>query len=116
MLIDFTQVLKGFDDKPLQGSDGDITLQFICIDALLTDSKEDKQDGPEKLRRYELAKTIHNGKEMDLKTEDIVLIKDKIVKTRPTLIVGITEDMLEGKKDVGTNKPTKHPKPVDKDS
>jgi len=36
---------------------------------------------------------------MDLKAEDIALLKGRILKIRPTLIYGITSDMLEKKED-----------------
>lgn len=118
MKIDFTQVLKDFDGKPIKGADEeDITLAFICVDALLA-TLPDEQKSPNAddfIRRYEFAKAIRKGEEMDLKAEDIVLLKSRILKTRPVLIYGITSDMLE-KKDGGTNKPIKRPKPVNKNS
>ena len=107
MKIDFTQVLKDFDGTPIKGPDGDITLGFICIDALLA-TLPDEQKSPnadDYIRRYEFAKAIRKDGEMDLKAEDIVLLKSRILKTRPVLVYGITSDMLE-KKDERTNEST----------
>lgn len=105
MKIDFTQVLKDFDGKLLTGEDKtEITLGFICVDALLTTlrGETEKPNPADVIRRYEFARAIYNGEEMDLKAEDIALLKGRILKTRPTLIYGLTSDMLEKKEDVGT--------------
>ena len=104
MKIDFSQVLKDFDGGPIKGQDGDITLGFVCEDALLAVLKEETErpNASEYIKRYELARSIHKGKELDLTAEDIVLMKGRILKTRPALIYGLTSDMLE-KKDGGTD-------------
>lgn len=101
MKIDFTQVLKDLDGKEIKGPDGDITLGFICVDALLAPLKgeTEKPNAADTIRWYEFAKAIHKGEEMDLKAEDIALLKGRILKIRPTLIYGITSDMLEKKED-----------------
>ena len=117
MTIDFTLVLKDFGGKPLMGEDKTkITLGFICVDALLTTfrGETEKPNADDTIRRYEFAKAIHNGEEIDLKAEDIVLLKGRILKARPTLVYGLTSDMLE-KKDVRTKQPTVRPKSRDKD-
>ena len=118
MKIDFTQVLRDLDGKEIKGPDGDITLGFICVDALLAPLKGEmeKPNAGDAIRRYEFAKAIHKGEEMDLKAEDIALLKGRILKTRTTLIYGITSDMLEKKEDVRTEQPTKRPKSRGKNS
>ncbi len=118
MKIDFTQVLKDLDGKAIKGPDGDITLGFICVDALLAPLKgeTERPNADDTIRKYEFAKAIHKGEEMDLKAEDIVLLKGRILKTRTTLIYGITSDMLEKKEDERANEPTEHTEPGDKDS
>lgn len=116
MKIDFTQVLKGFDGKPLIGENKtEVTLGFICVDALLTTfrGETEKPNPADVIRRYEFAKAIDNGEEMDLKAEDIVLLKGRILKSRPTLVYGLTSDMLEKKEDVRTNEPTEYIEPGD---
>jgi hypothetical protein len=117
MKIDFSQVLKDFDGDPIKGPKEDITLGFICEDALLAVLKEETErpNADEYIRRFELARSIHKGKELDLKAEDIVLLKGRILKTRPALIYGLTSDMLE-KKDGGTDKCPEHVEPGDEDS
>ncbi len=112
MKIDFTQVLKDLDGNAIKGLDCDITLGFICVDALLAPLKgeTERPNAGDAIRRYEFAKAIHKGEEIDLKVEDIALLKDRILKTRTTLIYGLTSDMLEKKEDVGTDKSTKRPK------
>ena len=114
MKIDFTQVLKDFDGKPLKGPEKDITLGFICEDALLAVLKgeTEKPNADDYITRFELARSIHKGEELDLKTEDIVLIKGRILKTRPALVYGLTSDMLE-KKDGGTDKQSECPESGD---
>ena len=118
MKIDFTQVLKDFDGNPFPGKDDkDVTLGFICVDALLAVFKKEQEnpDAADYIKRYEFAKAIHKGEEMDLKAEDIALLKGRLLKTRPALIYGLASDMLE-KKDVRTDEPTVRPKPINKNS
>lgn len=117
MKIDFTQVLRDLDGKEIKGPDCDITLGFICVDALLAPLENEMKNpnADDTIRRYEFAKAIHNGEEMDLKVEDIVLLKGRILKTRTTLIYGITSDMLEKKEDERANEPTEHTEPGDQD-
>ena len=117
MKIDFTQVLKDLDGKEIKGPDGDITLGFICVDALLAPLENEMKtpNADDTIRRYEFAKAIHKGEEMELKVEDVALLKDRILKTRPALIYGITSDMLEKKEDERAEQSAKRPKPRDKD-
>lgn len=76
-----------------------ITLKRICVNALLSEAKEEKNiiiTGEEKVKRYELAKKIQEAEtKVDLKTEEIVLIKKMIGLVYPPLIVGQCFQLLE---------------------
>lgn len=53
-----------------------ITVGDACILSLIADHPEDRQERLEvKLQRFRLAETLRAGGEVDLKADDIVLIK-----------------------------------------
>jgi len=99
MKIDFTKQLKDLDGKTIVEKDGAITLKSICINSLMANYQDEKNlSGEEKFKRYELAMKIsENGKDVDLKAEDISLIKQLVGKAFTPLVVGQTYKMLEDK-------------------
>jgi hypothetical protein len=73
----------------------------VVVEALLRPHpSEDRLGGMEKLRRFELARKVHETeKTIDLPVEDVALIKELIgTKNFPVLIVGQMFGILEGKK------------------
>jgi hypothetical protein len=96
MKVNFKQEIKtiGGKDVVREGTNEKLTLADVAINALL--SLEDKTSGEEKFKRYALSKKIHeNTNSVDLKVEEITLIKEMIGKIYAPLIVGQTWDMLE---------------------
>lgn len=95
MKIDLTQPLKDRKGRPMKFEDEDATLGLMAYAALAT---ADNVDRAERLKRGRLAQRIEaSGKEIDLESHDITLIKECIGKIFPPLVVAITEDMLEGR-------------------
>lgn len=80
-----------------------ITLGFICVNSLLSEVKDERSTGEDKVKRYELAKAIHMGDELDVPAEGIVMLKERIGKSYLPMIVGQVFNLLEGKTDGGTN-------------
>lgn len=78
-----------------------VTLGFMCVNALLSEIKDERNNGEDKVKRYELAKAIHMNDILDVPAEGIVLLKERIGKSYLPLIVGQVFDLLEGKTDVG---------------
>jgi|TARA_Y100000034_G_scaffold82664_1_gene99027 hypothetical protein len=69
--IDFDQPLLDMNDKPMKGGtagDGDeeedLRLGNVCVNALMAMAQDDKADGVQKLKRFNLARKI-KGKDED---------------------------------------------------
>ena len=122
MIINFDKVFKDFEDQnvkkqtnklvddpnwkdPKDGSKApqvkelvDLTLKLVCTEALMSMPKDpDALSGDDKVERYELAKLIYGGGDIELATEKIVLLKALVGKNYVPLIVGPAFRMLEGK-------------------
>jgi len=80
-----------------------LILQNVCINALCTPIQTD--DEKKKWEKYELYKKVRdtgvrNGEELivDLKVEELFVIKSLIGKSQSQLVMGQCWEMLEGKK------------------
>lgn len=107
MKVNVRTELQGYNGKPIAipGEDGtNWTLARACCEAL-TAIFGDEQDikGDEKLTRYLLASKIHNAVDevegngsVDLKAEDVALLKRLVAKLFGPNIVGPAWQALEG--------------------
>ncbi len=75
----------------------DLTLKSVCTDALLNQQQDDKMSGDDKVKHFNLAEIVYAGGEIDLKSEQIALLKELIGKRYFPLIVGPAFKVLEGK-------------------
>ena len=106
MKINFNEPFVDLSNEPIiektqigkETKDVTIILKAICTTALLALQEKENLSGEEKVKRYELAKRIFAGGEINLKTEQIVLLKDLIGKSFTPIIVGQAFRMLEGKR------------------
>ena len=57
------------------------------------------EKGTVKIKRYELARKINEGGEVEVTAEDISMIKERVGIAFGTLIVGSVYDILEKKKE-----------------
>ena len=99
MKIDFSAILLDLHDKPLmqpaaagETPTAPATLAWVAAEALLS-ATEDK-DGQKKYKLYALAMKVGGGGEVELKAEDIALIKTKIGEQFAPLVVGRAFDLL----------------------
>ena len=84
------------DDTPAINADDKtpVTLKQMLIQACLSDSQNG--DNSKKVKKYSLYRDLKRAKkELNLSSEDIVLLKEAIMNW-PTLVVGQTHEMLEG--------------------
>ena len=124
--IQLNQDLKDLDGEPMnasrdccvQKSNGDLTtdkvgnyvilrvptpddkldLRKVCINALITDRKDEHITADEKYAKYKLFRKFHEAKDnIELESGDIESVKKYIGQYWPTLIMGQAYDMLEGK-------------------
>jgi hypothetical protein len=111
MKINFDQKIVNLEGKPMmeqtqdndgeRGPDREVTLGRACVNALLT-PEDKKVDGPEKLVRFELAKKIYKGGEVDLETDEISKIKGLVGDVYGVLVTGRAWKLLEKKEDEDT--------------
>ena len=105
--IDVTQVLRELDGTPLELADSictqcgsvregrPFTLRLACTTALIAQFRGDDIPEGEHAKRYHLALEIYAEDIVDLKSNDIVLIKKLVAKQRGSLIVGQVCELLE---------------------
>ena len=107
MKIDATQKLVNLYGEPLRIKDKkdkemvQATLGDICSEALLGVFEGDRNEGGKKrYERWQLAgKIIKSDGKVELSSEEIVAIKERVGMAYGPVIVGPTYDLLEGKKD-----------------
>ena len=97
MKINFSQKLLNLYGETIvdEASKNPLTLSKVCVEALLANDRNENIDGVEKLRRFELAKAIHEGKKDSLSAEETVLLKELVAKYFSTLVVGQALPMLD---------------------
>lgn len=95
-LLDGEEPLEGVEDqrKPVE-------LKVIAMNALMAVNPDEKIDGAEKVKRYDLALRIARDEE-EFAVEDTALVKKLIGDGFGPLIVGQAYKMLEGEKVVGS--------------
>lgn len=101
MKINFSTVLISAEGKPIkEDADKDCTLGFVAINALLGTMKGDEEmSGEDKLKYFQLAQKIADGrdknKEIDMAVEDVSKIKARIGKMYGAAIVGPAWTLLK---------------------
>ncbi|MCM2441200.1 hypothetical protein HGO34_15870 [Agrobacterium vitis] len=102
MKIDFTQKLLSLDGLPMNGAplgvEGDTTLSHVAVAALMmTFPDEQHLAGTAKFERYQLARRVHDVKEpVDLKVEEVALLKDLIGRAFSPSVIGPAYSLLDG--------------------
>jgi hypothetical protein len=99
MKVKINEKLVGVDGKtplPSKAEFGPyLTLKEICIRSILSPIETDKD--MEKMTKYDLFKKFRDCKtnEIDLKAEEVVLLKKAIGKFQPPLILGQCYELLD---------------------
>lgn len=99
MKIKINQKLMGADETPLQSEKGIvITFKDIAIHSILSPIQGD--DEKKKWDKYEIYCKLKDAKggEVELKTEEIIILKSAIGKIQPPLIMGQCWSMIESSK------------------
>ena len=98
--IDFSSPITQLNGEPFVGQDGktmNTTLAIVAENALLA-SYQDEQNlsGEDKVKRFVLARKIHeNEKNVELTADEITLIKKLIAKSYNPLITGESWRILD---------------------
>ena len=103
MKLKILEALKAMGGEPLMDLDRatnkqiQLTLRHICVEALLRPLDTDVQlSVMQKFQMGELAHKIYNAtEEMDITPEEAVLIKERVGKSFPVLIVWNVSKLME---------------------
>jgi hypothetical protein len=93
MKVKIKQVLKNLDGTPRFHEGNELTLRFVMIEALALPLTNVQLSGLEKVRRATIATEIYKAEnEIDLKIEDVAMIKDLIgIHFAPLIVKGAWE-------------------------
>lgn len=80
----------------IQGEEEVLTLKDVCINAILLEGQDEKIEGKEKVRRYQLALKIKEGGVQNLSVEDLSLLKEKVGRMYTVLVAGQALPLLDG--------------------
>lgn len=102
MKIDFSKPildLAGMPVKQTEAADSpDATLATVATGALMATFPDERElSGTDKAARFHLAMKLTNGGDVDLKVEDVALLKNLIGKAFGPLVVGRAYDLLDPK-------------------
>lgn len=93
MKIDLTAQILDLKGEAL---DPPMTLRDVCTMALLSTLRDDdKLNGPQKADLFALALRMVDATEVDLKVEDVALLKDRIGRGYPPITVGRAYALLD---------------------
>jgi len=97
MLVNVNQVLKTLDGQVMKdnvdGNAVDATVKMAIVNAVL--SPVEKENGVDKVKKYELAKKIYASDEVDLDEKEIALIKERVGEGFAPIIVGQIFELLK---------------------
>ena len=94
MKLDLTKEILNLENEPIKRPDKkngevNVTLQYAVCEALLANFIDEKIDSDEKIKRFKLALKINeNPKEVNLKAEEIILIKTLVGKAWTPGVIG----------------------------
>lgn len=92
----FDVELRNLDGVPVKDKDGNpVMLSDPIARAVGDDYEGEKLDFAEKVRRFDLARKILAGGEIDLTAEELVIIKNLCAKGLKTFVVGQIATVLE---------------------
>lgn len=97
MKYDFTTVVKDLSGVSIKNEKGEeLTLKYATQNALFAMTQEDSgTTGEEKYTRYRLASKVNKDGLVDLRSEDVTKLKERIGKAYGPLVVGFAFDFFE---------------------
>lgn len=105
MKIDTTQTIKNLDGTDLKAQvPGDeegktrleaLTLKTVMVNSLMSNNQNDKAEGNQKAKRWNLALKVQKEDVVELSAEQITMVKKLIGQGYATAVVGPAFTMLE---------------------
>ena len=86
MKKDFSRPVLTLGGAPAEDAGKTLTVGAACVNALL--GPDDSATGEEKARRYQLALRIHAGGEVEVKSDELALLKTLVGRAYLPLVVG----------------------------
>jgi hypothetical protein len=96
MKINFDQELKGLDGEALKEGDKAFTLKRAAVEALVALAPDDRANGEEKCKRWQLAVRVNGGGEVELSPEEAAMVKERIGRLYGPLVIGPAWQLLNG--------------------
>ena len=93
--IDFTEVLKDLDGKPIKHESGELTLGEAATIALLAPYQDEQAKGDTKAKRFLLAIKVRQATDVKLTAEEVKEIKDVVAKAFAPLVVGRVWEIID---------------------
>jgi hypothetical protein len=108
MTIKTTTVLKDFEGKDIITEDKPFTVRTVLLNALQYQSQELAPSAEQSVRAYILGSGVAQLPEVQLKSDDIVYIKARLLKLYTPLVFGQMVELLEGEKPKAPAEDEKH--------
>ena len=106
MKIKLDEAMKSFDGTPVNkvaangAPEGLLIMRELLVDILLRNHQSEQNlSGSDKVKRFELARTIHHAEsEYEFSHDDISIVKQAMLdKNFPVMVVGTLTEMFNGK-------------------
>jgi len=98
MKIKMNQAIVGLNGKQIELLEKKLNLGDVCAEALVNNHPDEKGvAGKEKLERFELAIKVYKGKDVELTSEEITLIKKLVAFSYAPLVCGQVWKMIDPK-------------------
>lgn len=96
MQVDVTQRIKNYHGEVLKEGDKEVELRIVLVNALnYEDPQLKKPSAQQKMRAFILSQEVMKAeKDIDLKADDIVFIKERLLLIASTMIYGQVVQML----------------------
>lgn len=98
MTIKTETVLKDYENKDIVTEDKPFTVRTVLLNALQYQSQELAPSAEQSVRAYMLGMEVATKPEVELKSEDIVYIKARLLKLYTPLVFGQMVALLEDEK------------------
>ena len=89
------QALKNYDGNPIKAGEKDADLKTVIINCLNFEHDKLKATAEQKIRAYLLSMDFTRDNQVELKSEDIVFIKDRMLIVYSAVIFGQVMGLLE---------------------
>lgn len=93
--IDFTQVLKDLDGKPIRHEGLELAVGEAASIALLAPFQDEQTKLGQKTRRFLLAIKVRQGNDAKLTADEVKEIKDVVEKAFAPLVVGRVWEVID---------------------